>query len=180
LFSDFFFFYIYFVVGAVVSDLLLSAETRKKIFKPSYLLVILPLFLLGQWFWFDQIGKLFWETKERIQLTNTQIGFVEILFLLNNFLGCYVLFRASMFIARTHRNDWLAYIGRYSLYVYILHVQMAAIVRKIVYGAYPNVDPWLLLGICYVSGIVLPILIINGFRKWGIERLFTLQKKSEA
>jgi peptidoglycan/LPS O-acetylase OafA/YrhL len=85
----------------------------------------------------------------------------------------------AMLVANNRHNEWLAYIGRYSLYVYILHVQVAAIVRKVVRSAYPDVDPWLLLAICFISGILIPILLVNGLRKWGIERLFTLQKKAE-
>lgn len=180
LFSDFFYFYIYFLSGALCSDFLLNAETRANFFKTPYLLVVLPLFALGQWFWFERVGQWFWVSKEHVELNNGQTGLIEIVFILINYIGCYVLFMTAMLSARTDRNEWLAYIGRYSLYIYILHVQVAAIVRKVVYGAYPNIDPWLLLAICFLSGIVLPIVLVKTFRKWGIERLFTLQRRAEA
>jgi peptidoglycan/LPS O-acetylase OafA/YrhL len=105
---------------------------------------------------------------------------MEVLFLLINYIGCYVLFMTAMLISRTGRNEWLAYIGRYSLYVYILHVQVAAIVRKLFRGVYHGIDPWLLLAICFICGIVLPIVFVKTFRKAGVERLFTLQKRGEA
>jgi fucose 4-O-acetylase-like acetyltransferase len=180
LFSDFFYFYIYFLTGALVSDYLLNAKTRNRIFKTSNLVWALPLFVLGQWFWFNQVGQWFWILKERVETNIGQTGMLELVYMVINFIGCYVLFMTAMLIARGKKAEWLAYIGTYSLYVYILHVQVAAIVRKLVYGAYPSVDPWLLLVICFTCGIVLPIVLVKGLRKYGIERLFTLQKKGEA
>jgi fucose 4-O-acetylase-like acetyltransferase len=180
LFSDFFYFYLFFLAGALISDVLLNAEARAKLFKTSNLIWILPLFFLGQWFWYYQVGQWYWINKERVLPNNGQTGVIELLFILINLIGCYVLFKTAMVVSQTKRNEWLAYIGRYSLYVYILHVQVAAIVRKIIRSAYPNVDPWLLLAICIICGILIPILLVITFRRYGIERLFTLQKKSEA
>lgn len=142
----------------------MNAEWRNTVFKTSNLILILPFFIIGQWFWFEH--------KE-------QTGPIEILFIGINFIGCYVLFMAAMLMAQSGRNDWLAYIGRYSLYIYILHVQTAAIVRKLVRSVYHQVDPWVLLVICFICGIVIPILLVNSFRKYGIERLFTLQRSRE-
>src|SRR5207302_10279380 len=131
--------------------------------KISNLIWILPLFIIGQWFWFAQVGQWYWVYKEHMELNNGQTGLIEVGFLLIDYIGCYVLFMTAMLIARNKRNEWLSYIGCYSLYVYILHVQVAAIVRKIIYGAYHNIDPWLLLAICVISGIVLPIVLVNSF-----------------
>jgi fucose 4-O-acetylase-like acetyltransferase len=180
LFSDPFYFYIFFLTGALVSDVLLNAEARAELFKTSILIWILPLFVAGQWFWYDQVGQWFWINKERVEPNNGNTGLIEIVFILINFIGCYVLFKTAMLVSKPRHSEWLAYIGRYSLYVYILHVQVAAIVRKLVRTVYPHIDPWLLLLICITSGILIPILLVKTFRKWGIERLFTLQKKAEA
>lgn len=165
LFSDFFYFYLFFYAGALLSNFLLNAETRDKVFKTSNLLLILPVFFIGQWFWFTN---------------REQTGLIEMLFIIINFVGCYVLFMTAMLVAKTNQAEWLAYIGRYSLYVYILHVQVAAIVRKLVRTVEHDINAWLLLAICFICGIVLPIVLVNTFRKWGIERLFTLQKSKEA
>lgn len=179
LFSDFFYFYLYFLTGALITDFLLNAETREKLFKTSNVYWVLPLFVAGQCFWFYEVGQWYWTSKEHIAPNHGHTGTMEIIFILINYTGCYVLFITAMLIARSHRNEWLAYIGRYSLYVYILHVQIAAIVRKLVRGAYHDVDPWLLLTICFICGIVLPILLVKNLRRYGIERLFTLQRKAE-
>ena len=165
LFSDFFYFYLFFYAGALFSDILLDKEARDKLFKTSNFLIILPFFFIGQWFWYTN---------------REETGIIEILFIVINFVGCYVLFNIAMLMAKTGRMEWLAYVGRYSLYVYILHVQVAAIARKLVRTAYPDINPWLLLAICFFCGIILPIVFINLFRRWGVERLFTLQKSREA
>jgi peptidoglycan/LPS O-acetylase OafA/YrhL len=163
--SDFFYFYLFFFSGALISDFLLNPETRGKIFNNANFILALPLFVIGQWFWFTHMEK---------------TGPIELLFIGINFIGCYVLFMTAMNLAQSGRAEWLGYIGRYSLYVYILHVQTAAIVRKLVRGTYHDIDAWLLLAICFVCAIVFPIVLVNSFRKYGIERLFTLQKRGEA
>jgi fucose 4-O-acetylase-like acetyltransferase len=140
----------------------------------------LPLFIIGQWFWFDRVGQWFWINKERVETDIGQGGLLELLYILINYIGCYVLFMTAMLIARTKKAEWLAYIGTYSLYIYILHVQTAAIVRKLVRSAYHDINSWLLLGICFICGIVLPVLLVKGLRRYGFERLFTLQRKGEA
>lgn len=165
-FSDFFNFYIYFFIGTLLSSLLLNKEQSTRILDPKYLKFIVPLFLLGQWFWFVH-------NPESKGVHKVATGY-ELLFLLINFLGCYVLFVFSSVISKTTRSEWLAYIGKHSLYIYILHVQLAAIVRKVVRDIYPAVDPWVLLGICFACGIFLPIFFITNFRRFGAERLFTL------
>ncbi|HUQ96822.1 MAG TPA: acyltransferase [Chitinophagaceae bacterium] len=180
LFSDFFYFYLFFLAGALISDFLLQTESRTKLFQTANLLWLLPLFAIGQWFWFTQVGQWYWINKEHLEPNNGHTGAMEFLFILINLIGCYMLFMVANSIAKSNRNEWLAYIGRYSLYVYILHVQVAAIIRKLVRGAYHGIDPWLLLAICFICGIVVPILLVNGFRKYGIERLFTLQRSKEA
>lgn len=165
LFSDFFYFYLFFYAGVLVSDFLLNSERREKIFNTSNFLYVLPFFIVGQWFWFNN---------------KAETGWFEILFILINFIGCYVLFMVAVLIARGGKSEWLAYIGAYSLYIYILHVQIAAIVRKLIRSVYAQVDPWLLLSICFVCGILFPIILVNKFRKYGIEKLFTLQRSKEA
>jgi len=164
-FTDFFFFYIFFFTGAWASDWLINKEKRNKVLNVAYLKWLLPLFLLAQWFWFTHM-------KED--------GWYDVVFLVIAYIGCYFLFNVAVLISKTNKTLWLAYIGRYSLYIYILHVQIAAIIRKVVRNAYPNVDSWLLFSICFIFAIILPIVIVRTFKNQGIERLFTLQKGKEA
>lgn len=164
-FTDFFYFYMYLLTGTLISDLLLNSENRDKLLKVDYLKWIIPLFVLGQWFWFTNMDK---------------GGLYEIIFMVIIYIGCYFLFMIALLIARSNKNEWLAYIGRYSLYIYILHVQIAAIIRKVVREMYPDVDSWLLFGICFICAISFPILLIKAFKNYGVERLFTLQRGKEA
>jgi fucose 4-O-acetylase-like acetyltransferase len=164
-FRDLFYFYIYLLAGTFLSEWLINAEKRERILNKAYLKWAFLLFVAGQWFWFTHIE---------------QSGLYEVPFLIINFIGCYFLFTVAVVIAQSKKADWLDYIGRCSLYIYILHVQVAAIIRKLVVVAYPAVDPWLLLFICFIGAIVLPIVFINSFKRWGVERLFTLKKGKEA
>ena len=164
-FSDFFYFYIFLFAGSLLSELLINKETRGRILSLNYFKWLLPLFLIGQWFWFTHI-------KEG--------GFYEVVFFAISLIGCYFLFMVAVFIAQSRRNDWLAYIGRHSLYIYILHVPIAAAIRKLIWNAFPEADLWILFGICFLCAIVFPILLVKIFKNYGIERLFTLQKSIAA
>jgi fucose 4-O-acetylase-like acetyltransferase len=164
-FSDFFNFYIFLLTGALLSEWVLDKTKRDQLLNPANLKWILPVFLLGQWFWFTH---------------NEESGFYIPLFLVITYVGCFFLFNIAVLVARSGNSEWLAYMGRYSLYIYILHVQVAAVMRKIVRTMYPEVDTWLLFSICYITAIIFPILFIRLFKNYGVERLFTLQKSKEA
>ncbi|HWJ28668.1 MAG TPA: acyltransferase, partial [Flavisolibacter sp.] len=134
-FSDFCNFYIYFLTGALLSDKLLNINSRNKILNPSFLKWVFPLFLIGQWFWFENNT----ETLTRKDTLQAIRPGYETVFLFINYIGCFVLFICSLLLAKAKRYEWLAYIGRNSLYIYILHVQIAAVMRKIVRDMYPNI-----------------------------------------
>jgi peptidoglycan/LPS O-acetylase OafA/YrhL len=165
LFSDLFYFYMYFLTGALLSGTLVTTAKREKILNTSYIKWVIPFFVAGQIFWF---------------IHSERTDFYEVFFVVINFIGCYFLFLCSVLLARHTTNEWLAYIGRYSLYIYILHVQIAAIVRKIIVTVFPNVNTGLLLAICFMCGIILPILIINHFKKFGIKKLFVLETEKSS
>jgi fucose 4-O-acetylase-like acetyltransferase len=165
LLSDPFYFYIFLFAGSLLLEQFIDAKKSSQIFNQKYFLLAIPVFLLGQWFWFSNMEKK---------------GFYYIIFFLIILVGCFFLFSAANLLARSKKNEWLAYIGRYSLYIYILHVQVAAVLRKVIRNAFPDVDPWLLFAGCYISAIVLPIVFIRVFKNYGVERLFTLKTSGRA
>ena len=160
--SDVFYFYIFFSTGAYLSPIFLDKAKREKFLDVSRLKWLLPLFVIGQWFWF----------------THEDMNAYNALFLVINFVACYVVYLTAYSIAKSGKNEWLAYIGKHSLYIYILHVPFAAIARIAILHVYHGINIWLLLLFCWLFGIIAPIVLVSTFRRWGIERLFSLQTKT--
>ena len=162
LISDAFYFYIYFFIGTILSPYLLSKRKSDMILNVNYLLWLLPLFLGGQYFWFknsENIDKFYF------------------LFIIINLIACYVIYILSHHFAEKKQLNWLSYLGKYSLYIYILHVPIAAIFRIIFIRNNMTDTPWLVLATCWFAGLLLPIVIIRGLKKFGILWFFSLKPK---
>ena len=86
-------------------------------------------------------------------------------------------FYLSHHFAEKKQLNWLSYLGKYSLYIYILHVPIAAIFRIIFIRNNMTDTPWLVLATCWFAGLLLPIVIIRGLKKFGILWFFSLKPK---
>jgi hypothetical protein len=106
LFSDFFYFYLFFLAGALISDVLLNAEARARLFKTSHLIWILPLFFLGNGFGIPGRTVVLDQQGTRAA-NNGQTGLIELLFILINLIGCYVLLKRPWWcLKRGATNGW--------------------------------------------------------------------------
>ena len=160
LISDAFYFYPYFYLGSLLSDLLLNRIKSDLFLNSSRLYWLLPLFFMGQYFWFlhkEQEWKWF-----------------PIIFIIN-LIACYVVYIVANVISYNKLFNPLAYIGKYSLYIYILHVPLAAAVRNIFSNGILPGEPWVIFLCCWLVGIFVPIWAINKFNQFGILRLFSLK-----
>lgn len=163
LLSDPFFFYWYFFIGTCMAPILLDKEKSASFLKARNLKWILPLFVLGQWFWFTHRQE------------TPQFMFIVLVI---NLIACYFVYIVSRQIA-LRGNDWLAYLGQHSLYIYILHVPVASAMRGLILYCYKDINSWLLLLICWIAGFVIPIILYHLFVWMGLKGLFTLRPKSE-
>ncbi len=162
LISDTFDYYTYFFVGTCLRDLLLDKERSAKVLNIRNLLWLMPLCLAGQYFWFVHKAD-----------RNT----FYVVFFLINLVACYVVFILMNRLAASRNTSWLSYIGKYSLYIYILHVPISAMFRVIYLHSGVVLNSWVLLGLLWTIGLVAPILLVNIGRPYGIEWLFSLKPK---
>ncbi len=158
--SDAFYFYPYFLIGTFVYEWLLDKHRNKIVFNKKYLAVLIPLFLAGQVFWF------FNQQKEDIYFG---------IFFLINIIGCAMVYYISYFLDKASALKYLSYIGTYSLYIYILHVPIAACMRNVFLRTGIDASPWIILATCWLAGVIFPIVFINVFKKYGVLKLFSLK-----
>ena len=160
--SDAFYFYPYFYVGTLLSPLLLNRQKSNALLKFSNLLWLFPLFLAGQWFWFVHREE--------------QNSFFPLLFLIN-LVACYFVYIIAHRIEQKG-HDWLSWLGKYSLYIYILHVPVAAIIRTLFAHSGLNLNPWVLIFSCWIGGVLIPVILYTTLQRWGFGKLFSLKSKS--
>ena len=159
--SDAFFFYPYFYIGTLVSALLLDKEKSDALLKFGNLLWVFPLFLVGQWFWF---------THREQQDTYFPLFFVISL------VACYFLYILAHRIDQKG-HDWLSWLGKYSLYIYILHVPVAAVIRALLARSGLALNTWVLIAICWIGGVLTPVLLYTSLKRFGFGKLFSLKDK---
>lgn len=163
--TDLFYFYVFLFVGTRVSKYLLSSEYNKKYLNPKNLIWLLPVFIAGQYFWFTHRD-----------MENTYL----FLFLAIIFVGVYFFYILSGIVSRSPGIGWLAYLGKNSLYIYILHIYLISFSRSVVLHFMPSLNIWLILMVSWTCGVIIPVLMYNFFKQIGFRKLFSLKPQSGA
>jgi len=161
-FSDIAYHYIFLVTGALVSDQVGKWEavtTRKNVI---LLLLVAPVFIAGQLYWLRTIGPNY-QTTYWWELAP---------YLLIILVACFVFYLLSRLMEAWGRLSWLATIGRYSLYIYILHIHVIAVVRIFFVRFAGNPEPHLVLATSILLGILLPIFVYKFTSRMGWKFLF--------
>lgn len=162
--SDAFYFYPYFYTGTLLSPLLLDKQKSDALLRFRNLLWLFPIFLAGQYFWFIHREE--------------QHSFFPLLFLIN-LVACYFVYIIAHRIEQKG-HDWLSWLGKYSLYIYILHVPVAAIIRNIFAHSGLTLNGWVLIFACWAGGVLIPVILYTTLKRWGFGKLFSLKSKSES
>lgn len=167
--ADMFYFYIYLFIGTLISSVLLDKEKRERVLRFSNLVWLLPVVLLGQWFWFS-----FWDNgydqfkkDERVYL---------FIFLIINLLACYFMYVIAYKISSYRASNWLAYLGKHSLYIYILHVFVASGIRNVILRVTPGMNVWLIALICWAGALLIPVILFRLLKPFGFEKMFSLKR----
>ncbi|MGV3767353.1 MAG: acyltransferase family protein [Chitinophagaceae bacterium] len=167
--ADMCYFYLYLYVGVKISSVLLESEKRERILNVRNLLWLIPLVFIGQYFWFQIWQMDDYASEERKYLP---------LFFLINLLACYFMYILSYKVSLLPRTGWLAWLGKHSLYIYILHVFVASAIRTVILKTAPDLNVWVIAVICWTFALVVPVLLYNWLRPFGFDKLFSLKKNN--
>jgi fucose 4-O-acetylase-like acetyltransferase len=163
LIGDICYFYLYLVCGTYFSEMLLSPSPVIRVSNPVSAFLMLLFFIVAQWFWFMHADE------ENLYLP---------LFLLINLFACWCVYVLSVFLARFEATGWLSFIGEHSLYIYILHVTIAALIRSILVRSAIAFPPVVILISCWIAGVVVPIVLFQTLKRYGFKRMFSLKQNS--
>jgi fucose 4-O-acetylase-like acetyltransferase len=144
--------YIFFALGAVISDFFFKESSQRFLKSPWPLLMILPVFVLAEMFFVSKDESFFLND-------NDLVGRIE--YLIIALIGCL-----SMFIVAFRLQSWnilrfLRVIGYHSMYIYVMHVMVAAAMRALLMKVFHITDPIILLVFIIFFAVTIPIIFYN-------------------
>lgn len=83
-------------------------------------------------------------------------------------------FVACSFLPTGGIANMLAYLGRRTMAIFVLHVLFIAGTRIVLSRVLPGADPLLLLGVCSLSGLLAPLAVYAVVRRFSTSRAFGL------
>ena len=141
--SDWMEFYIFFALGDVISDLFFRERSQQFLKNPLTLLLVIPIFTATQIYY----------------LRHYPVGAVE--FLAIALIGCFSMFVLSFRLQTWNILRFLRVLGFHSLFIYVMHVLVAAFVRAILMRFFGIRSPEILLFSGILAGVVIPVMFYN-------------------
>lgn len=164
--SDWMEFYLFFALGDAISVFFFKRSTQDFLKNPLTLLVISPVFILAQ---------LWYLMKEEGYYLNELAGRAE--FLLIALTGCFSMFVLSFRLQSWNILSFLRVLGFHSLYIYVMHIFVAALIRIAFTNLLHIHNPFILLFSGIAFGVTVPVVFYNFFIREGILWfLFSLRK----
>jgi fucose 4-O-acetylase-like acetyltransferase len=161
LLHDLLYYFLFFYLGHLLSDVLLNPERHKIFYSVRLFLVLLPFFALTQWYW----------------LTHQDMPLL--LFAVISVLGSLFMINLAFLLAVRGWFPWLKVIGFHSLYIYVMHVLITAAVRIFFTNILHLRQPETILFLNIIIGSVLPVLLYNFMVQNGFRFLFHPPKKKK-
>lgn len=166
LISDIFYHYIFLVAGVFMYKYIgrLEAISTKRL--AILLVLIIPLFIVGQLFWLNNIDAFYQPFKLWYLLP----------FLIAIFIACIVYYIVSRILFQSRRATFLAWIGKYSLYIYILHILVISLTRIIYLKILHFENVAIIIITSLILGVLIPVWIYKLSEKMKINYLFSLER----
>ncbi|MFT4155806.1 acyltransferase family protein [Parafilimonas sp.] len=166
--SDWMEFYIFFAVGDIISKMFFHERVQHFFRSPITFLAAIPFFILAQ---------LFYLGNDMYYLTSA-IMRGEFLFIA--FTGCFTMIALSFMLQRWNVFKWLRIIGYHSIYIYVMHVMVAAFARTVITHFLDIHNVFVILFFCIAAGCIVPVLIYNLFIRDNFAWfLFTYKKRKK-
>lgn len=171
-------FYLFFVIGEAVSIIIVNKHFQEKLMKPVVVGIFILVFSFAQYYYLnDNVGVKAMEISiETFAGDYTAYWINEVNFLFTSLIGCATLVIIAFILQRWGRLKWLRIVGYHSLYIYIIHVLVVAVVRVLFTNTFgeQNYLPILITAIFF--GVVVPILFYNFLGKKYLWFLFSTRR----
>lgn len=149
-------FYIFFVLGDIIAELLLSRKPPLTWPSGKVLLVSLPFFIAIQWYWLVAPNNV-------------------VLDLFTAIYGAFFIVNLSYTLQKTVAFRWLLLAGEHSLPIFLVHVLVIAAVRIFFYKILHIDNASVIIVVSVLLGIVIPIVFYRVLMRNGVWWVFSLQ-----
>lgn len=172
-------FYLFFVIGDLISKILFTKSLQSQLKRPITLLLFLPIFIGAQVVYLhNNVGvKAMETTLETFHGNKTLYALNEVNFLVTSLIGCMTLIIIAFLLEKWNKLSFLRVIGFHSLYIYMIHVIVVGLVRAVLVHFLHLTNPFLILSIVIFFGVLIPILFYNLLGKSYLWFLFSTKKK---
>jgi fucose 4-O-acetylase-like acetyltransferase len=166
--SDWMEFYIFFAIGDTLSSVFFREKVQNFLKNPIALLCILPVFVGSQFYYLHLYNA------------NTDHEVNMVIFLAIALTGCLTMFMLAFKLQDLNILVFLRVLGFHSLYIYVMHVIVAAFVRVIATKVFGIHQPGVLLLTGIALAATIPVIVYNLFIfQKPLWFLFSLQKKKD-
>jgi fucose 4-O-acetylase-like acetyltransferase len=166
--SDVLFFYLFFAVGHVFSDMVLNTKNHTILFSWRTTLIALPVFVLVQHY-FTYLNLLH-QDDYYVQFQQPAIFAVAAL------VGGAFVIQVSFLLQKLNILRFLRVIGYHSLYIYVMHLMITAATRGLMLNLFDIQNIPVLMIVSVTVGIILPVILYNIAERAGAWWLFSLKK----
>ena len=171
LFGDVFFFYLFYAIGDNIASFILDPEKRKMILGNKPLLILLPIFLVMQYFF----SKINLNAGDDYYVQR----FMPVLFAAVSIAGCAFIINFCYLLQQLNVFKFLRVIGYHSLFIYIMHLMVIAAFRILYVNVLGQTNVYIFIITGILAGIFIPMVIYNLAEKLGAGWLFELKKNNE-
>ncbi|MBV7532005.1 acyltransferase [Chitinophaga sp. sic0106] len=134
--------YLFFAIGPMLASYLFTEKAQEQLASGKNLLLLLPLFAVSQWYF----------------LHHQQMNLF--LYAVIALIGSAFMLLLSAWLAKYKIAEWLKTIGHYSLYIYLMHVMIAAVIRAVLLKAGWMQDVPVIVLVLVLIGSSIPLSIL--------------------
>jgi peptidoglycan/LPS O-acetylase OafA/YrhL len=166
---DVLFFYVFFAIGDIISDMILNGKNYKLLSSYRTMLLVLPGFVALQHYF------------TRLNLLHGDDYFIQYhrpdLYIITALLGCAFVMNVSFVLQKLNIFRFLRVLGYHSLYIYVMHLMITAGIRVLMVRVLGIENVPAVMTVSVVTGVLLPIIIYNLAERAGLWWLFTLKRE---
>jgi fucose 4-O-acetylase-like acetyltransferase len=170
--NDILFYFLFLIIGDCLSPFILSERVEKILSSGKTILIMLPFFVLSQSYWLIELSGI-------VRLTELQ-GFHRVLCIPMVVMGCIFLLSVASYLNRIGTLKWLQFIGKHSLFIYILHIMVIGLFRWPLLRTPLVNHPDLFFFVMMIISIATPIIIYLTFKRLKLGFLFFLPVRSSS
>lgn len=169
---DVMFFYVFFAIGDIVSDMILNGKNYKLLSSYRTLLLLLPGFVALQHYF------------TTLNLAHGDDYYIQYqrpeLYIITALVGCAFIMNVSFVLQKLNVFRYLRVLGYHSLYIYAMHLMITAGLRVLLVRVLGMNNVPVIMIISVAGGVLLPIIFYNLAERAGLWWLFTMKKQEKA